>query len=397
VPQRGTLFFVIACVSVLHMCNDIMQVAVPSMMPLLRETHALSYTSLGWVLFALNGTSALLQPVLGFWSDRHPKRWLMPLAMTMSVCGIALLSIASTVGQMLVCAVLIGCGSALFHPEASKYVHAAAGARRGLAQSLYQVGGNGGTALGPLLTMSLFLPYGQRAVLAVAGLGVLAWGIATRLSYGSIAHTRTHVSPSAHVVVHRRTVVFGLAVLAWLMVVRSTYFMSVTQYYQYYVVQTYGTTMQDAQIPLFLFGAAGVLGTLLGGVWADRWGAKNVIVFSFAGVAPMALVLPYVPYVFVAPMLIGIGFVLMLGFSIVVVYAQHLLPKHIATASGLIVGFAFGMGALAAAVLGVVIDYSGLTPATIACSVFPLLGLVALWLPRVGAHKREEVSHAHGR
>lgn len=400
VEQKGSesrpVYAVLVAVSVLHGCNDLMQIVLPALMPVLQKTHALTYTEMGWISFALHATSALLQPLLGYGSDRHPTRWLMVWAMVASVIGMSLLAVAGVWWQLLVCAVLIGLGSALFHPEASKFVYTAAGSRRGFAQSLYQVGGNVGTALAPMLTVGLFLPFGQSMVWGMILLGIIAIAVAGRLSvrFGATVVRKARAMRGKPVHADQmyapRIVVWGLVLLAVLMIVRSTYFIATTHYYQYYYVQQYAVGIDQAQIPLFLYGLAGVMGTFFGGSFADRLGAKRMIFWSFAGVAPVAVFVPFLPQWCVVPALLWIGFVLMTGFSIVVVFAQQLLPRYIATASGVIIGFAFGMSALASVFLGVWIDRAGLTIVMTVCGALPLIGVLALALPNVRNHNARQ-------
>jgi FSR family fosmidomycin resistance protein-like MFS transporter len=391
-----TVFPVVLAVSMIHMLNDSMQAVVPAIMPVLKNTLTLTYTQIGLVLFALNMTSSVLQPLIGMYSDKKPSPFMLPLGMIMSLIGMAGIAFAPNYAALIAAVVLVGLGSAVFHPEGSKVVYLSAGNRRGLAQSIYQVGGNGGSSTQPLMTKYLFLPFGQVAALwftIVAALAVVVSLFVSRWYKGNL-HLRKGKPKPAKTVdasVHGEAakgglpkyVWVGMALLILLTFARSTYHTAILNYYQYFYAETYATTVVWAQLPLFLFGVIGVVGTLVGGPLADRFGPKHVIFGSMAGAAPLALVLPYVSQAWVIPVLMLIGFILMLGFSVVVVYAQLLMPNHIGTASGLIVGLAFGMGALGAVALGYFIDVFGLKPVFAASSVLPLLGIITYKLPDV--------------
>jgi len=391
-----TVFPVVLGVSAIHMLNDSMQAVVPAILPSLQQPLNLSYTQIGFVIFALNITSSLLQPLIGMYSDKKPSPFMLPLGMIMSLVGMAGIALAPNYAALLAAVMLVGLGSAVFHPEGSKVVYLAAGERRGLAQSIYQVGGNGGSSLQPLMTKYLFLPFGQLAAfwfMGVAGLAIVVSWFVSRWYKGNL-HLRR---PKPAKTVDRtlgaaaggeagkgkvaKVIWLGMTLLVLLTFARSTYHTAILNYYQYFYAEQYGTTIEWAQLPLFLFGLVGVAGTFFGGPIADRIGPKKVIFGSMAGAVPFAAALPYLPEVWVIPVLIVLGFILMTGFSVVVVYAQLLMPNHIGTASGLIVGLAFGMGALGAVALGACIDTFGLRPVFVAASALPLLGLVTFKLP----------------
>ena len=391
-----TVFPVVLAVSVIHMLNDSMQAVVPAILPALKGALTLTYTQIGFVIFALNMTSSVLQPVIGMYSDKKPSPFMLPLGMLMSLVGMAGIALAPSYPLLLLSVVLVGLGSAVFHPEGSKVVYLAAGERRGLAQSIYQVGGNGGSSLQPMMTKYLFLPFGQIAALwftAVAALAfVVSWAVSrwykgnmhlrkpkparagTAKAAGGAAALQTGKDAASYVWL-------GMGLLILLTFARSTYHAAILNYYQYFYAEKYASTIEAAQLPLFLFGVVGVVGTLVGGPLADRLGSRRVIFGSMAGAAPFAMLLPYVGEAWVIPIMFVVGFILMLGFSVVVVYAQLLMPNHIGTASGLIVGLAFGMGALGAVALGYFIDLFGLQPVFVAASLLPLIGIVTFKLP----------------
>jgi FSR family fosmidomycin resistance protein-like MFS transporter len=391
-----TVLPVVLGVSLIHMLNDSMQSVVPSILPAMQRSLHLTYTQIGLVIFALNMTSSVLQPAIGIFSDRRPSPFMLPLGMLLSLVGLAGIAFAPNYGALLAAVVFVGLGSAIFHPEGSKVVYLAAGDRRGLAQSIYQVGGNGGSSLQPLMTRYLFLPFGQIAALwftAVAAAAVVVSWVVSRWYKANLPKLRprkrqgvdlTLAAESAREAgggIGRKAVLLGMGLLIVLTFARSTYYTAIMNYYQYFFAEQYAATVADAQLPLFLFGLFGVVGTFIGGPLADRYGAKNVIFGSMAGATPLAAALPFLPQMFVVPVLIALSVILMSGFSVVVVYAQMLMPKHIGTASGLIVGLAFGMGALGAVVLGSFIDWFGLQPVFIGASALPLIGLVTFKLP----------------
>ncbi|HZG86498.1 MFS transporter [Paenibacillus sp.] len=402
-PEAGaaaarTVFPVVLAVSVIHMLNDSMQAVVPAILPALKGALTLTYTQIGFVIFALNMTSSVLQPVIGMYSDRKPSPYMLPLGMLMSLFGMAGIALAPNYALLLLSVVLVGLGSAVFHPEGSKVVYLAAGGRRGLAQSIYQVGGNGGSSLQPMMTKYLFLPFGQIAALwftAVAALAfIVSWAVSrwykgnmhlrkpkpsrAGAAKGAGGAAEAQAQPGGGAASY---VWLGMGLLILLTFARSTYHAAILNYYQYFYAEKYASTIEAAQLPLFLFGVIGVVGTLVGGPLADRFGSKRVIFGSMAGAAPFAMLLPYVGEAWVIPIMFVVGFILMLGFSVVVVYAQLLMPNHIGTASGLIVGLAFGMGALGAVALGYFIDMFGLQPVFVAASLLPLIGIVTFKLP----------------
>jgi FSR family fosmidomycin resistance protein-like MFS transporter len=399
-----TVFPVVLGVSAIHMLNDSMQAVVPAILPSLQQPLNLSYTQIGFVIFALNITSSLLQPLIGMYSDKKPSPFMLPLGMVMSLVGMAGIALAPNYAALLAAVMLVGLGSAVFHPEGSKVVYLAAGERRGLAQSIYQVGGNGGSSLQPLMTKYLFLPFGQLAAfwfMGVAGLAIVVSWFVSRWYKGNLHLRRPKPAKTVDRTLNATgagagevgregatgkgkvasVIWLGMTLLVLLTFARSTYHTAILNYYQYFYAEQYGTTIEWAQLPLFLFGLVGVAGTFFGGPIADRIGPKKVIFGSMAGAVPFAAALPYLPEFLVIPVLMIMGFILMTGFSVVVVYAQLLMPNHIGTASGLIVGLAFGMGALGAVALGACIDTFGLRPVFVAASALPLLGLVTFKLP----------------
>jgi FSR family fosmidomycin resistance protein-like MFS transporter len=315
----------------------------------------------------------------------------------MSFLGIVGIAFATNFVWLIFAVIMIGFGSAVFHPEGSKVVYFSAGNRRGLAQSIYQVGGNSGSSTGPLMTKYLFFPFGQLAALwftMVAALAVVISFFVSKWYRSKLQSMKQEVSqiaqdtatappPPPVPTITPRMIWVSMFILILLTFARSTYHAAIGNYYQYYYADFYSSTVQLAQIPLFLFGLLGVAGTFIGGPLADRYGAKHVIFGSMAGSAPLTLLLPYVSQAWVVPLLMLIGFVMMIGFSVVVVYAQQLLPNYIGTATGFIVGLAFGMGALGAVALGFFIDQFGLKSVMVASSLLPLIGVLTYKLPHL--------------
>jgi MFS transporter, FSR family, fosmidomycin resistance protein len=383
---------VLFAISLVHLLNDSMQAVVPALYPILEKSLDLSYVQVGLIGFMLNMTSSVMQPVVGAYSDKRTLPNMLPIGMGLSLIGMIGIAIAPQFWYLLLAVVFIGLGSAIFHPESSRVVYFAAGGRRGFAQSIYQVGGNAGSSLAPLMTVFIFVPLGQFGAIwgtlfagfAIAVLlGVLPW-YKRKLAEWEADRKGSASSKAGSTLVDRTNnprMKFAMGLLIFLVFARSWYHTSISSYYQFYFKEHYAQTIQQAQIPVFLFLATGVLGTYFGGVLADRFGLKNMIVFSIAGASPFALILPHLPLWLVYPDIALLGFVILSGFSVAVVYAQFLMPAKVGMASGLTTGFAFGMGAIGAVALGKSADVFGLSPVMFYCSFLPLVGLCAMLLP----------------
>lgn len=383
---------VLLAISMVHLLNDSMQAVIPALYPVLRESLDLSYAQVGWIGFMLNMTSSVMQPVVGAYSDKRTMPNLLPIGMGLSLIGMAGIAYATNFWFILFAVVFIGLGSAIFHPEGSRVVYFAAGGRRGFAQSVYQVGGNIGSSLAPLMTLFVFVRLGQEGAIwgtLFAGfaiailLGVLPW-YKRKLAEWEHERKKPAAGKSGSTLFEKMDhprVKFAMGMLIFLVFARSWYHAGVSSYYQFYLVEHYGLTIEGAQIPVFLFLAAGVLGTYFGGVLADRFGLKNMIVFSITGAAPFAIILPHLPMFWVYPVVTLLGFIVLSGFSVAVVYAQFLMPSKVGMASGLTTGLAFGMGAIGAVALGKAADELGLPMVMWFCSFLPLVGLFAIMLP----------------
>lgn len=387
--HHGTMYAILFMISSVHLLNDTMQAVVSALFPVVRETLQLSLTQIGWVAFALNMTSSVMQPVVGLISDKKPAPWMLPAGMGLSLIGVAGLSVAPSFWTLLAAVVFIGLGSAIFHPEGSRVVYFAAGTRRGLAQSIYQVGGNSGSMLAPVMTIFLFEPLGQPGViwgtlLAITGililLRVVPWYRLQLAQHGKPVKKSAGAATDA-AVYSNRLVVFALTLLIVLVFARSWYFTGIGTFYQIYLHDYKGLSVAAAQIPIFLFMAGGVIGTFFGGLLADRFGRKRMILLSIAGSSPFALMLPYLPLGWIYPIIFILGIILLSGFSVSVVYAQELLPGKVGMASGLITGLAFGMGAIGAVALGKAGDLWGIDQVLVWSSFLPLAGLLAVLLP----------------
>lgn len=398
--QSRTVMPVLFAISAAHMLNDSMQAVVPALYPILEQSLNLSFVQVGWIGFMLNITASVTQPMIGSFTDRRPWPLILPLGMILSLIGMLGIALAPQFWYLLVAVVFLGLGSAIFHPEASRMVFLAAGNRRGFAQSVFQVGGNAGSSLAPLMTIFIFVQYGQFGAIwgtLIAGFaiailfGLLPWYKRRRAEFEAERAQRAAAGTKANSPFAERLaqqqVKYGIGILIFLIFVRSMYHSGISSYYQFFVAEHYGMTIKEAQLPIFLFLGAGVIGTYFGGVLADRFGLKKLIVFSIAGSAPFALILPYLPMYAVYPVITIMGFIILSGFSVSVVYAQFLMPTKVGMASGLTTGLAFGMGAIGAVLLGKGADMFGLSSVMIACSFFPLLGLAALLLPSDRASK----------
>ena len=384
-PVYPIMFAIGGC----HLLNDSLQAVIPAMFPILEADLGLTFTQLGLIAFVLNIVASVLQPVVGFISDKKPMPYALPLGMTSSFFGIAGLAFAPEYWMILVSVIFLGLGSAVFHPEGSRVSYMAAGSKRGLSQSIYQVGGNSGQALAPLISAFILVPLGQIGAalfLFVAALGIfilskISIWYKQQLEKEKLQKVKK-VLLSSLPEMTKKQVGVALALLMIIIFARSFYVTNMTSFYIFHLIDSYGLTIQQGQLYVFLFLGVGAAGTFFGGPMADKIGRKNVILLSIIVPIPLAALLPYLPLYAVLLFLALIGFFIMLSFSVTVVYAQELVPSKIGTMAGLTVGLAFGMGAIGAVVIGMLMDAIGVYETMIVVSFLPIIGLVGLWLPR---------------
>lgn len=385
--ENKTVYSILFIIGLCHLLSDSITAVIPAMFPILEQSLGLTFTQLGFIAFTVNMTSSVMQPVVGMYTDKRPSPYALPIGLTITMFGILGLAFAPGFWTILICVFFIGLGSAIFHPEGSRVAYLAAGNRRGLAQSIYQVGGNSGQALAPLITALVLVPLGQFgsiwftliAAIAVCFLIYIARWYSEQMA--DIARNGKKVEekkPSKDVA---NAIKWAIIVLILLVFARSWYTSAISSFYAFYAIDNYGLTIAQSQIYIFAFLVMGAIGTFFGGPLADRFGRRNVILFSLFAPAPLALALPHVGPVVAFILLMLVGFMFMSSFSVTVVYAQELIPGKIGTMSGLIVGLAFGMGAIGAVALGSLIDLIGLKPTMVTISLLPFLGLLTFLLP----------------
>ncbi len=385
--EDQTVLAVLFALSFSHLVNDTVQSLVPSVYPILKSSFRLDFGQIGLITLAFQMTASFLQPVVGWVTDKRPAPYSLAVGMAFSLCGLVLLSRAPNYGTILAAAALIGVGSSVFHPEASRIARAASGGRHGFAQSIFQVGGYWGGALGPLLAALIVVPYGQHSIRWFAFIALV--GIATLSAVGMWYHrhlaARSKVARKATVpvVLPRRTVALAVAILLVLIFSKFVYMASLTSYYTFYLIHKFGVGVQTAQYFLFAFLMATAVGTFFGGPIGDRFGRRVVIWGSIVGVLPLTLAMPYLSLPMTGVVAVLIGLILSSAFPAIVVFAQELMPARIGTVTGLFFGFAFGMGGLGAALLGELADWTSITTVYRLTAFLPAIGLLAWFLPRM--------------
>lgn len=393
-PAQNTVFAVLFAISFSHLLNDTIQALIPSIYPMLKENFKLSFAQLGMVTFTFQCTASLLQPLVGFYADKRPMPYSLAVGMSFTLIGLVSLSVAHNFAMILISAALVGLGSAVFHPEASRIAHMAAGQRRGLAQSLFQVGGNAGTSLGPLLAALIIVSHGQAHIAwfsIVAFIGVLVlWKIGSwqARNLARIHRPATHGASAATNPLPRKTVTLSLAVLVTLVFSKYVYLTSLTSYYTFYLMDKFKVSTQVSQIYLFIFLFAVAAGTIIGGPMGDRFGRKRIIWASILGVAPFTLWLPHAGLVTTAILTVFIGVILASAFSAILVYAQELVPGKVGMIAGIFFGIAFGIAGIGSAALGVLADRTSIEFVFQICAYLPLLGLLTVLLPNIESRRR---------
>jgi FSR family fosmidomycin resistance protein-like MFS transporter len=385
-PQN-TVLAILFALSFSHLLNDTLQSLIPAIYPLLQQSFSLTFTQIGLITLTNQLTASLLQPLVGFYTDRYPKPFSLAIGMGFTLTGLLLLSFASAFGMVLISVAFVGVGSSVFHPEASRVARLASGGRHGFAQSLFQVGGNAGTSFGPLLAAWIILPRGHQSLLwftlvALTGIVVLAYvghwyrGNLRRPKATATASVKRGSFAQKHVV-------GALAILVVLVFSKYFYLTSMTSYYTFYLIHTFGVTKETSEYFLFIFLFSVAAGTIIGGPIGDRFGRKRVIWASILGVAPFTLLLPYANLWQAAILTVFIGVILASAFSAIVVYAQELVPGNVGMIAGLFFGLAFGMGGIGSAVLGNLADVTDITFVFHVCAFLPLLGVLTWFLPDV--------------
>ncbi|PQQ31682.1 MFS transporter [Photorhabdus luminescens] len=384
---RNTVFTILGAISVSHLLNDMIQSLILAIYPLLQLEFNLSFVQIGMITLTYQITASLLQPLIGLYTDKHPQPYSLPVGMSFTLSGLLLLAYANNFSLILLASALIGTGSSVFHPESSRVARMASGGRHGLAQSLFQVGGNFGSSLGPLLAAVFIAPYGRGNVgwftlAALLGIIVLLqiskWYKAQNYIKKNQAKTDFAVK-----VLSRKTVIGSLVILLILIFSKYFYLTSISSYYTFYLIHKFGISVQNAQFHLFIFLFAVAAGTIIGGPLGDKIGRKYVIWISILGVAPFTLVLPYASLYWTSILSVIIGVILASAFSAILVYAQELIPGKTGMVSGLFFGLAFGMGGIGAAVLGDIADRTSIELVYQICAFLPLLGIFTALLPNI--------------
>lgn len=386
VAGKTTLSIIIA-VSVCHLINDVMQSLLSAIYPILKDNYGLDYVQIGLLTLTFQCVASLLQPVIGIYTDKRPLPYSLPVGMASSLVGLIILGFAQTYWLLIVGSAFVGLGSAIFHPESSRVARLASGGRHGLAQSLFQVGGNVGSAIGPLLAAFVVLRQGQWSVSLFAIGSLVGMFILWRVGDWYAEHRRVNAGKapaSTALIFDKRTTLIALAVLTVLTLTKNAYMASLSSYYTFFLIDKFRVGVQDAQLLLFVYLGASALGVFLGGPIGDRFGAKFVIWFSILGVLPFTLLLPYADLTWTVILTIVVGLIFSSAFSAIVVFAQELMPGRVGMIAGIFFGFAFGAGGIAAAALGALADVTSIEHVFWLCSFMPLAGLLTIFLPNMG-------------
>jgi FSR family fosmidomycin resistance protein-like MFS transporter len=384
---QKTVYSILFSISFAHLLNDLIQAIIPSVYPILKQNYNLSFAQIGLITFAFQLTASIFQPFVGYYTDKHPKPFSQIYGMLFSLAGIISISFANNFYWILLSVMLIGTGSSIFHPESARISNLAAGGRRGLAQSIFQVGGNFGTALGPLLVALIVVPHSQVYILWFIIAATLGLGIISKIAFWYRDHL-IHRQPKKVVFadfqrLSKSKVKWAIAILLIVIFSKFFYSASLSTYYTFYVMDKFHLSIKEAQFHMFIYLIAYAAGTILGGPLGDKIGRKYVIWLSVFGATPFALLLPYVNLFWTDVLMIIIGIIISSAFPAILVYAQELLPRKLGMISGLFYGFAFGMGALGSALLGTLADYTSIQYVYHVCSFLPLIGIICYFLPNL--------------
>ncbi|MEN7550617.1 MFS transporter [Rapidithrix thailandica] len=391
---QQTVFPILLTISFAHLLNDLLQAVIPAIYPLMKEKFSLTFTQIGLITFTYQLTASLLQPFVGYYTDRTPRPYSLAFGMGFTLIGLVVLSMASSFYIMLMAVSLVGIGSSIFHPESSRVAYLASGGKRGLAQSIFQLGGNAGSAIGPLLAAAIVIPYGQLHISWFAIGAILAIIALLNIAKWYKAHLNLRVRKKIILEdekphgLSKARVFFSLAILLVLIFSKYFYMSSMTSYFTFYLIDKFQLSVQQSQIYLFVFLAAVAAGTLLGGPLGDRFGRKYIIWLSILGAAPFTLLLPYSNLFWTSILSVLIGFIISSAFSAILVYAQELVPGKVGMIAGLFFGFAFGMGGLGSALLGKLADQTSIDYVFHLCAYLPLIGIVTGFLPNIEHKKR---------
>jgi len=392
ISASSTVFPILFAISVVHLLNDTMQSTVSALFPILKQSLHLSFSQVGLIAFSMSITASLLQPVVGLATDIRPRPYILPVGVCFTLLGIVSLSLAPSFKFVVLAVISMGVGSAIFHPESSRVAYLASGGRRGLAQAIFQVGGNLGSSLGPIITALVFVPLGQIGVIWFAFVAIAAiviqyfvagWYKDQQTLYRPAAKQKAMAAETLYTPgLSRRKVALAIAVLIGLIFSKYVYLSSITSYYTFYLIHRFGVSIPHSQLFLFAFLASTAVGVFLGGPITDRFGRRNMIWFSILGTAPFSILMPHANLIGSGILVVCAGLVLSSAFSIIVVYAQELLPGRVGLVSGLFFGLAFGLGGLGSTILGSIADATSIAFIMKICAYLPLLGMMAVMLPK---------------
>ena len=386
INAQQTVYPILFSIAFAHLVNDLLQAVIPATYPILKENFNLTFTQIGLITLAYQLAASLLQPLVGLYTDKRPKPFSQIFGMIFTSIGIVCLSYASGFSMIIISVVLVGIGSSIFHPEASRISFLASGGRRGLAQSIFQLGGNAGTALGPLLVALIVVPNAQHYIIWFLAAAVVGLLILSRIAIWYQNHLSLRSNKKAVIDlpnISQNKIILSVLILMVLIFSKFFYMASMSSYFTFYLMEKFNLSVQDSQFYLVLFLASCAVGTLIGGPLGDKFGRKYVIWFSVLGAAPFTLLLTYVDLFWTGILSVVIGTIISSAFPAILVYAQELLPKKLGMVSGLFYGFAFGMGGLGSALLGNLADHTSITYVYYLCAYLPLIGIIALFLPNL--------------